>query len=358
MEGAVTPSIRLWRSRTWPLVVVLAACLGSGCRLADVPLWGPANPPPGTALPTEQVRGIVYHRGPDADDRHQLDLWRPRGRTNCPVVLLIHGGVWMVGDNRCCGLYASVGEFLARQGIVAVLPCYRLSPAVKHPEHVRDVARAFAWVRQNVAQYGGRADQVFLLGHSAGGHLVSLLATDETYLKGVGLRTADVQGVVTVSGVYRVPGGTVAATLGGAGPRAFHLDEVMPVRGGGAWSLSRLLGGAGIPVYVDVFGPAFGDDPWVRQQASPLAHVRPGLPPFLILHADSDLPTLPEMAAEFHRALSAQGCSSSLLRVEQRNHNSILFRAIEPNDPAARAVLDFVRRHGTPQGPAAAHQVP
>jgi acetyl esterase/lipase len=339
--------IRTWWSRLWPLGTVLAALLAPGCRLADVPLWAPPTPPPLAALKAEPFRNIVYHHGPEADDRHQLDLWRPRGKKDCPVVLLVHGGVWMVGDNRCFGLYSSVGEFLARQGLVVVLPRYRLSPAVKHPVHVHDVARALAWVHRHVAGYGGRPDQVFLMGHSAGGHLVSLLATDEAYLKDAGLRTADVRGVVSVSGVYRVAAGKVEATLGGAAPLAFHLDEVVPVRGGGPWSWTRRLGWPGIPVNVDVFGPAFGDDPEVRAGASPVLHVRPGLPPFLLLFAGCDLPTLPEMAAEFHHALLAQGCAASLVRVDQRNHNSILFRAIEPNDPVARAVLDFVRRHST-----------
>jgi acetyl esterase/lipase len=94
-----------------------------------------------------------------------------------------------------------------------------------------------------------------------------------------------------------------------------------------------------------VFGPAFGNDPQVRADASPVNHVRPGLPPFLILSAEKDLPTLPQMAEEFHQALVEQGCEAEFLRVAGRNHNSIVFRAVEPEDPVARAVRDFIRSH-------------
>src|SRR5262249_56357633 len=87
----------------------------------------------------------------------------------------------MGGDNRCCGLYSAVGEFLARQGIGVVLPNYRLSPEVKHPEHVKDIARAFAWTRAHIAQYGGDPDKIFLAGHSAGAHLVALPSTPRPY---------------------------------------------------------------------------------------------------------------------------------------------------------------------------------
>ncbi len=180
------------------------------------------------------VRDIAYDGDPDAGHRrHRLDLFRPEGKKDCPVVILVHGGAWMIGDNRYCGLYSSVGEFLAGQGIVAVLPDYRLAPGSKHPEHVRDVARAFAWTRDHIADYGGRPDQIVLFGHSAGGHLVSLLTTDEQYLRAEGQRAADIRGVVAVSGVYRIPAERMPFTLGGAGPLAFNLDELIPVRGAG-----------------------------------------------------------------------------------------------------------------------------
>src|SRR5207237_6481418 len=158
--------------------------------------------------------------------RNRLDLYLPKGKKDFPVVFLVHGGAWMLGDNRCCGLYSSVGEFLASQGIGVVLPNYRLSPAVKHPEHVKDVARAFAWARAHIADHGGRPDRLFVAGHSAGGHLVALLATDETYLRAEGLQAADVRGVVAFSGVYRIPPGKMSATLGGATPLAFRFDEM------------------------------------------------------------------------------------------------------------------------------------
>lgn len=313
--------------------------------MTDLPLWKPAASP-ADAFQVERVREVAYCSGPDADDRrHRLDLFLPAGQRNYPVVVLVHGGAWMLGDNRCCGLYSSVGEFLASQGVGAVLPNYRLSPGVKHPEHMKDVARAFAWTHDHIAAYGGRPDQIFLVGHSAGGHLVSLLATDEKYLRAEGLRTADIKGVVSISGVYHLPAGDLGVRLGGASPLAFSLDEMAPVRGEGGWSWSRRAALPGMPVSVDIYGPAFGDELGVREDASPLTHVRAGLPPFLILCAENDLPTLPGMAAEFHRALLGRGVESRLLRVEERNHNSILFRAVEPNDPVARAVLDFIRQH-------------
>jgi len=312
-------------------------------QVSSIPLWGLPGPPPPGALAVAEVRDVLYRDGPKADSyRHRLDLYYPKGKKGYPVVVLVHGGGWTLGDNRCCGLYTSVGQFLASQGIGVVLPNYRLSPAVKHPEHVKDVARAVAWTRAHAAEHGGDPERIFLMGHSAGGHLVSLLATDETYLRAERLKMADVKGVIALSGVYNIPPGKVAITLGGAGPQACGVDQNFPLRGDGASSLNGLV--PAFPAAVDIYGPAFGEGPKDRANASPLKHVRPGLPPFLLLTAEKDLPTLSDMAEAFHRALRDQGCDARLFRVEKRNHNSLLFSIIRPEDPAARAILEFLRK--------------
>src|SRR5206468_3096567 len=114
--------------------------------------------------------------------KHRLDLYLPEGKSDAPVLFFVHGGGWTVGDKNLFGIAARLGKTLARRGIGLVSINYRLSPKVKHPEHIRDVARAFAWTHQNIGTYGGCKEEIFLCGHSAGGHLVALLSTDTQYL--------------------------------------------------------------------------------------------------------------------------------------------------------------------------------
>jgi acetyl esterase/lipase len=309
--------------------------------VTDIPFWGPAEGP--VVFEVEKFSSIRYYDGPDADPRrHQLDVFVPKGKVDCPIVVLVHGGAWIIGDNRTCGLYSSVGEFLASRGVVTVLPNYRLSPEVKHPAHMQDLAHAVAWVHAHAADYGGRGDQMFLMGHSAGGHLVTLLATDDKYLREVGLATTDIQGVVAVSGVYRIAPGGMEVMLGGETQQSFGLDKMFPLRNPCTPGRFHM---PGVSLNLDPFKFAFGRDVKVREDASPINHIRPGLPPFLIFHADNDLPSLPELAEEFHQALLAQGCDSQLLVIPERNHNSIIFEAYQASDPVARAVLDFIRQH-------------
>src|SRR5262249_16983924 len=137
-------------------------------------------------------------------DKHKLDLYLPKGHKGFPVLLFAHGGGWKNGDKQ---EFEFLGKALAKNGIGVVCINYRLYPQVRFPANVEDAARAFAWVHQNIAKYAGRADQLFVGGHSSGGHLVSLLATDESYLKAERLAFTDIRGVLSISGLYAIPRG-------------------------------------------------------------------------------------------------------------------------------------------------------
>jgi acetyl esterase/lipase len=248
------------------------------------------------------VKDVPYYEGEDADPiKHKLDLYLPKECKNAPVLFFVHGGGWVHGDKDFFGMYRAVGATFARQGICTVVTNYRLSPKVKHPEHIKDVAQAFAWTVKNIGKYGGDPSEIFACGHSAGGHLVSLLATDEDYLKATGLKTDALKGVIPISGVYRIPD--------------------------------------------PLFGNVFGTDATERKQAAPLSHVRAGLPPFLIVYADEDFPTCDQMSADFCRALKEQKDDAEVLEIKKRNHFTILLNIPAKTDPVTEAVVGFIRKH-------------
>ncbi len=316
-------------------------------RITSIPLWTlPARdktkPLPAGTFDVLEVRDVAYKSGLADPIRHRLDMYLPRDKKDFPVVVLVHGGAWTIGDNRSGGLYPCVGQFLASQGIGVVMPNYRLFPGVKHPDQARDVARAVAWTHANIGKHGGDPRRLFLAGHSAGGHLVTLLAADDSYLDAAGMKSTDIKGVIAISGVYKIPPGEMRLALGGAGSRALRPDQMWPLRGDSPPSFKYHL--PGLPTHVNLFAPVFGDTPRACALASPLTHVHKGMPPLLLLSAEHDLPTLPEMAGEFQQALQRQGCEVRLLKIAKRNHNSLMFSAIRPDDPTARAMLEFIRK--------------
>jgi acetyl esterase/lipase len=289
----------------------------------------------------QETLDIRYH---EASNRQVLDVLRPKGVDNRPVVLFVHGGGWMIGDKNLFGLYRNFGRFLAKHGIVAVMINHRLSPAIKHPEHIKDVARAFAWTRRHIKDYGGDPDRVFLCGHSAGGHLASLLATNESYLKDEDLKLEDedrkaIRGVISVCGVYLIPTGEEFAAL------VADMLTGLLAKGEHPWAL-RLIVGHAVRKTKDhnPFALVFGNDPEVCAQASPVKNVRKGLPPFLLVNSEHDIPTLPDMAKEFAKALEKEGNEVDAMTLTQRGHNLIIFRAQSADDPLGKAVLGFIKK--------------
>lgn len=294
-----------------PLAVLLAT---AGGFVGLAPAADDNTPSvPALSFAVEPHLDIPYRADPAADPkRHRLDVYTPKGRKDFPVLFFVYGGSWQSGDKRepirvgglPLGSYAQIGETFARAGYGVVIPNYRLSPQVKHPAHIEDVAAAFAWTVENVRKnYGGRADRVFAIGHSAGGHLVSLLATDPTYLKAVKHTPADIRGVVSISGVYQV----------------VHDKEI--------------------------FHTPFGKTPDICEAASPLTHVCGNHPPFLIAYADKDFEHLDEMAYNMNTALKMCKSPTTMMPVKDRNHFSILMKLVESGDPLQSAIHAFVKKY-------------
>lgn len=136
-----------------------------------------------------------------ADPRQRLDVYRPAARssTPAPVVLFLYGGSWRRGEKEA---YRFIGEYLTRMGCVALIADYRLYPEVQFPAFVEDGASAVAWARENALSLGGDPRRVYAMGHSAGAHIVVLLALEPRYLARRGGSPSDLAGVIGISGPY------------------------------------------------------------------------------------------------------------------------------------------------------------
>src|SRR5205814_9652546 len=111
-----------------------------------------------------------------------------KGKKGCPVVSYVHRGEWTKGDKSEVSYKP---KFFNDNGVVFVSTNYRLYPAAKFPAHAEDVASAVRWAVDDVAKYGGDPKKIVLMGHSAGCHLVTLVALDPKYLKAGKLKPSD-----------------------------------------------------------------------------------------------------------------------------------------------------------------------
>jgi acetyl esterase/lipase len=213
--------------------------------------------------------------------RHRLDIYRSRlaPKQKSPVMVYIHGGAWVIGDKREQGK-PMMFELVAR-GWVCVAINYRLSPKATWPDHIVDVNRALAWVKEHIAEYGGDPAFIALSGGSAGGHLCALAALsagDPAFQPGFEKADTSVQACVPFYGVMDLTS-SPEADIFGTGLVAMLEKTVMKVKE--------------------------DDDPEVFRHASPTYRVNADAPPFFVLQGVNDTLVPVETARTFVERLRA-----------------------------------------------------
>jgi len=238
----------------------------------------------------------------DAAHGLALDVYAPAQATSAPVVVFLYGGSWETGKRRW---YRYVGDALAGNGVVAVVPDYRKYPSVRFPAFVEDGARAVAWAHAHAREFGGDPQRLFVMGHSAGGQIAALLATDARYLAAVGLDPRDLAGMIGLAGAY-----------------------------------------AFLP-FVGDEAKIFGDDARARRDSQPINFVDGDEPPLLLLQGADDDEVAPRNARLLADRARAAGDSVQLELYPRVGHASILLsfaRGRVSPVPALRDVLAFVAR--------------
>jgi len=274
-------------------IVVVVSCVFAGVRSAGAETYA-----------VRVVRDVPYLQNAHyADDKDKLDVYVPEGRRNAPVIVSYYGNQLMGGDKS---EDAYIGQRFAAAGFVTVVVNYRVSPTVSHPAHVQDAAASFAWVKHHIAEYGGNAGQVFVIGYSAGAYLAALLSTDPRYLAAHNLSPRDIRGTVPVSAFYWV-----------------ERRGVAPDRDKSVW----------------------GNDPDVWVDASPAHHLHADAPPMLILYAERDEDWRREQNIEVAAAMKAAGHKSvEIAMIPNRNHATIWTRVENEGDETAERIIRFASR--------------
>ena len=157
------------------------------------------------------IEDLRYFESEENDPKHLLDLYLPADTQEAPMMLWIHGGAWAFGDRK---KEKELAMQFVREGVAVAVASYRLSPGtwadpkfntgIQHPEHIKDIARAFTWVHKHATEYGYSQNNLFVSGYSAGGHLSALLAADGQYLEAEGLSTEHIKGIIPIAGAYDI----------------------------------------------------------------------------------------------------------------------------------------------------------
>lgn len=266
---------------------------------------GTAIQPPPTAVQTpspsepllpgekEILRNLTYCITAEGVEL-QMDVHYPQNlQTPAPLIVYIHGGGWVGGD-KAGGIGRDFAPLLLERGYVIAAINYRLSPAYQFPAHIQDVQCAIRHLRSNAERYGIAPDRIAALGGSAGGHLAALLGTAD---ENAGWPMGD----------YREPYAGVSSRVQ-AVVDFFGPTDLVQISSG----RSNVEG--------HIFGAADLNDPKLLL-FSPLTHVSPDDPPFLILHGDKDAVVPLVHSQLLLEKLQAAGVPARLVIVANGGHS-------------------------------------
>jgi arylformamidase len=113
---------------------------------------------------------VAYGDGPN----ERLDVFAAHAARagDAPVLIFIHGGYWRALDKSDASFIAPAFN---AQGAMVVVPNYALCPAVSIEDIVLQMVKVVVWVWQHAQRFGGNAKRIAIAGHSAGGHLATML---------------------------------------------------------------------------------------------------------------------------------------------------------------------------------------
>ncbi len=226
----------------------------------------------------------------------RLDAFVPDGPGPFPAVIMVHGGGWNSGDKsggRTKGYMAPMDDSLSRAGFVWFEINYRLTPKFLYPACIDDVETAIRWVKAHAAEYHLDPSRIALAGESSGGHLVDLAAARAD-------KSTRVAAVVSFYGAY---------------------DLVYQAKAKPADANVRGL-----------FGISVVDEKTIPllQAASASAYLKPGLPPFLLVHGDLD-PKVPyDEDVAFRTKLLALGVPCEFITIHGGGHGMNTWDKVAP----------------------------
>lgn len=280
------------------------AALIAASLLGNVQAQTEAAPPADVNL----LNDIAYGAAP----QQTLDVYRPKDAPvgpGVPLIVMVHGGAWVTGDKASANVVTHKVEHWVAKGYALVSINYRLVPVAGPLEQADDVAHALAYVQAHAVEWGADASRLVLMGHSAGAHLVLLVASSPSIAARAGARP------------WRA---TVALDSA-----AFDLTTLMAERHPG------------------FFDQAFGTDPAYWRQASPLLQLNgPLAAPLLAVCSSQRRDPCAQAWAFADRAASLGGASVSVLPVDL-SHGQINTLLGTPSRYTAE-VQAFIESLGSP----------
>ncbi len=258
----------------------------------------------------EIKRDIPYSSGVPSGRENLLDVYYPNDLSKAKDVLVfIHGGSWNSGKKET---YWWLGRNMASKNVVTIIINYSLSPAYQYEKMAADCAKALKWVSANAGTYGGDSSNVYVMGHSAGGHLAALIHSDPRFFKNEGI-SDPIRGVILND--------------------PFGLD------------IFEYLTKAEQDDYTSSFLNTFSTDQEVWKTASPLYYLENFKAPVLMFVGENTYPAIQLQSERLRKELSTVGKKTELKIIPKKKHVPMITQMIFRGNKLYGYILEFMNNY-------------
>jgi len=233
----------------------------------------------------------------------KLTIFSPKKQQQelTPVLIFVHGGNWNRGKKET---YSFLGRNFAKKGVITIIPGYTLSPLANYEQMTYEIAKAILWVKKNISSYGGDPNRIFLTGHSAGGHLITLATLDSTY----GIPEETIAGVILND--------------------AAGLDMYTFLK-------------KNKPTTENNYLTTWTSDPEKWKDASPIYHIHEKIPPFMVYLGNKTYPSIISSNKKFIKAIKPYQSSVSTIFLN-KSHSAMITQYINPRSKRYQEVIAFM----------------
>ncbi len=267
-------------------------CLSTGCAFQSV----------------HRSKDIIYQEANSEKGipEMRLNVFAPKNTENLPVLIFFYGGSWKSGKKET---YSFLGNRLARRDVVTVIVDYPLNPEFEVPAMESAATQAVLWTAAHIQSYGGNPQNLYASGHSAGGHLASLVAVKDSNFGDLGIENP-LKGAVLID-----PAGLDMYT---------YLVENQNGEG-------------------KKYTNAFTKDPSIWKQSSPIFFLEEGQIPMLILEGEETYPSIRAGRERFMKEVVKKDLDVELRVYPGKKHIPMITQFLWTWSQVYDDVLGFIR---------------
>jgi acetyl esterase/lipase len=256
------------------------------------------------------IKRDISYKGKSPNIRNFLDVYYPKNtETPKDVLVFIHGGSWNSGKKDT---YWWLGKNMASKNVVSVIINYSLSPESQYEAMAYDCSAALKWVKDSIETYGGSPARIFVMGHSAGGHLAALINNDPRFFKKAGILNP-IRAVILNDG--------------------FGLD------------MFEYLNAAKKNKQTESFLNTFSKDVNLWKTGSPMFYLENVQNPFLVFVGEHTYPAIKLQSDRLYKDLTEANKPIEINIVKRKKHIGMITQMIFRNNQMYGMILTFMNKY-------------